>query len=56
MLFNVCVGGIFAGALTIVAYSVPLRKRPMFAGAIGAMFGVTTTHPLDPGGGTDAKY
>jgi MFS family permease len=33
-------GGIFAGALTIIAYSVPLRTRPMFAGAIGAMFGV----------------
>lgn len=33
-------GGIFAGALTIVAYSVPLRTRPMFAGMIGAMFGV----------------
>ena len=33
-------GGIFAGALTIVAYSVRLRTRPMFAGAIGAMFGV----------------
>jgi hypothetical protein len=35
-------GGIFAGALTIIAYSVPLRKRPIFAGAIGAMFGVST--------------
>jgi MFS family permease len=34
-------GGIFAGALTIIAYSVPLRKRPMFTGAIGAMFGVS---------------
>jgi MFS family permease len=33
-------GGIFAGALTIIAYSVPLRTRPMFAGMIGAMFGV----------------
>jgi Major Facilitator Superfamily len=33
-------GGIFAGALTIIAYSVPLRKRPMFTGVIGAMFGV----------------
>lgn len=33
-------GGIFAGALTILSYAVPLSKRPMFAGAIGAMFGV----------------
>jgi len=33
-------GGIFAGALTIIAYSIPLRKRPIYAGCIGAMFGV----------------
>lgn len=33
-------GGIFAGALTIIAYSIPLRKRPVYAGGIGAMFGV----------------
>jgi len=39
---NIYTGGIFAGALTIIAYSVPLRKRPIFAGAIGAMFGVST--------------
>lgn len=37
-------GGIFAGALTIIAYSVPLRTRPMFTGAIGAMFGVSELH------------
>jgi MFS family permease len=33
-------GGIFAGALTIIAYSIPLAKRPIFTGCIGAMFGV----------------
>ena len=29
--------GIFSGALIIVAYSVPLAKRPMYTGFIGAM-------------------
>ena len=33
-------GGVFAGALTIIAFSVPLRKRPMYVGSFGAMFGV----------------
>jgi len=33
-------GGIFSGCLTILSYTVPLRKRPMFFGMIGAMFGV----------------
>lgn len=28
--------GIFSGALIIVAYSVPLAKRPMYTGFIGA--------------------
>jgi len=29
--------GIFSGALIIIAYSVPLQKRPIFTGFIGAM-------------------
>jgi predicted MFS family arabinose efflux permease len=33
-------GGIFSGALTIIAYTVPLQKRSMFTGMLGAMFGV----------------
>jgi MFS family permease len=32
--------GIFSGALIIVAYSVPLVKRPMYSGFIGAMYGI----------------
>jgi len=28
--------GLFSGALIIVAYSVPLAKRPMYTGFIGA--------------------
>ncbi|APA06474.1 conserved hypothetical protein [Sclerotinia sclerotiorum 1980 UF-70] len=34
--------GIFSGALIIVAYSVPLIKRPMFTGFIGAMYGIAS--------------
>jgi MFS family permease len=40
-------GGIFAGALTIIAYSIPLRKRPIFTGCIGAMFGVIQPYIVD---------
>jgi len=29
--------GLFSGALVIVAYSVPLVKRPMYTGLIGGM-------------------
>jgi MFS family permease len=32
--------GIFSGALIIVAHSVPLVKRPMYSGFIGAMYGI----------------
>ncbi|ESZ95339.1 DHA14-like major facilitator [Sclerotinia borealis F-4128] len=34
--------GIFSGALIIVAYSVPLVKRPMYTGLIGAMYGIAS--------------
>lgn len=34
--------GIFSGALIIVAYSVPLSKRPMYSGFIGAMYGIAS--------------
>ncbi|CZS94684.1 probable DHA14-like major facilitator; ABC transporter [Rhynchosporium graminicola] len=34
--------GIFSGALIIVAYSVPLVKRPMYSGFIGAMYGIAS--------------
>ncbi|KAG9230449.1 putative HC-toxin efflux carrier [Amylocarpus encephaloides] len=34
--------GIFSGALIIVAFSVPLAKRPMYTGFIGAMYGIAS--------------
>ena len=34
--------GIFAGALVIIAYSVPLVKRPIFTGIVGAMYGIAS--------------
>lgn len=34
--------GIFSGALVILANSVPLRQRPMYAGLIGGMFGIAS--------------
>jgi MFS family permease len=34
--------GIFSGALIIVAYSVPLQKRPMYTGFIGGMYGIAS--------------
>ncbi|KAL3423692.1 major facilitator superfamily transporter [Phlyctema vagabunda] len=34
--------GIFSGALIIVAFSVPLEKRPVYTGFIGAMYGIAS--------------
>jgi hypothetical protein len=34
--------GIFSGALVVIAYSVPLEKRPIFTGIIGAMYGIAS--------------
>ena len=34
--------GIFAGSLIIVAYTVPLVKRPIYTGLIGAMYGLAS--------------
>ncbi|KAF7316043.1 Major facilitator superfamily transporter [Mycena indigotica] len=34
--------GIFSGALIIIAHSVPLAKRPIYTGLIGAMFGIAS--------------
>ncbi|GJN66154.1 hypothetical protein PLIIFM63780_003622 [Purpureocillium lilacinum] len=34
--------GIFAGALTILAYTVPLEKRPLYSGLIGSMWGISS--------------
>lgn len=46
--------GIFSGALIILANSVPLRKRPMYTGLIGGMFGIASVAgPLMGGVFTD---
>ncbi|KAH6847202.1 major facilitator superfamily domain-containing protein [Chaetomium sp. MPI-CAGE-AT-0009] len=46
--------GIFSGAITILAYSVPLSKRPIYTGAIGSMYGVANiSGPLMGGAFTD---
>jgi len=34
--------GLFSGALIIVAYAVPLQKRPIYTGIIGAMYGIAS--------------
>ncbi|KAI9831282.1 MAG: MFS sugar transporter [Phylliscum demangeonii] len=34
--------GIFSGALIIIASAVPLRKRPIYTGIIGAMYGIAS--------------
>src|SRR5436305_854409 len=34
--------GIFSGSLIIVAYSVPLQKRPIYSAFVGAMFGISS--------------
>jgi MFS family permease len=46
--------GIFSGAMIIIAYSVPLAKRPMYTGFVGAMYGIASVAgPLLGGAFTD---
>lgn len=47
--------GIFSGGLTIVGFSVPLRKRPIFVGIFSAMFGLSSVlGPILGGAFTDS--
>ncbi|KAJ2901662.1 putative mfs aflatoxin efflux protein [Zalerion maritima] len=34
--------GIFAGAVVVIVYAVPLHRRPLFQGAFGAVFGIAS--------------
>jgi MFS family permease len=34
--------GLFTGSLVIIAYTVPLAKRPIFTGLLGAMYGTSS--------------
>ncbi|KAK5659189.1 hypothetical protein OQA88_1279 [Cercophora sp. LCS_1] len=46
--------GLFSGALIILAYSVPLQKRPLYTGMIGSMYGIASiSGPLLGGAFTD---
>jgi MFS family permease len=45
---------VFSGALIILAYSVPLEKRPIYSGMIGSMYGIASVSgPLLGGVFTD---
>jgi MFS family permease len=35
-------GGVFTGSFISVAFSVPLQKRPMYAGILGTVYGVAS--------------
>ncbi|KAL3460667.1 MFS general substrate transporter [Aspergillus heterothallicus] len=46
--------GLFSGAILIIAQSVPLRQRPIYTGALSAMYGVSSVAgPLMGGAFTD---
>ncbi|GKZ71873.1 hypothetical protein AnigIFM50267_007919 [Aspergillus niger] len=51
-------GGILSGAMVIIAYAVPLHKRPKYQGFFGAVFGVASVSGPLIGGAftTDATW
>src|ERR1700753_398033 len=34
--------GLFSGGMTIIAFAVPLRRRPLYIAALSSMFGVSS--------------
>lgn len=46
--------GIFSGGMTIIGFTVPLRKRPIYIAALSSMFGISSVvGPLLGGAFTD---
>lgn len=33
---------LFSGGMTIIAFSVPMRRRPIYIAALSSMFGITS--------------
>ncbi|KAJ5997574.1 hypothetical protein N7522_009234 [Penicillium canescens] len=53
-LAGVGAGGLFSGAMLVIATLVPLRRRPIFSGFIGIVFGISSVAgPLMGGALTD---
>jgi len=49
--------GVFSGAILIISHTVPLHKRPIYTGLIGAMYGIASVAgPLMGGAFTDNKH
>ncbi|KAF3084453.1 hypothetical protein TWF569_006971 [Orbilia oligospora] len=47
---------LFSGGMTIIGFTVPLRKRPMYIAALSSMFGISSViGPLLGGAFTDAE-
>ena len=48
--------GIFSGSLVVIAYTVPLHRRPLLTGLVGGMYGIASVAgPLLGGVFTDSK-
>lgn len=48
--------GLFSGGMTIIGYSVPLRRRPIFIGFVSSMFGIASVvGPILGGAFTDRR-
>lgn len=49
--------GLFSGGMTIIGYSVPLRRRPIFIGFVSSMFGIASVvGPILGGAFTDRMH